>query len=180
MSVSLRSYVQRWSWRSQAAKPVLLWTLTHLRVGSLNISVSCLNSKVFCSRPFNTPGAIEKAKQNVERDFSVVGSWEDVNVTLTVLENYIPRFFKGSMEIYYGNVPLKLLFRGAQKHLYLPLEPIRGLAFKKQNLNPWKPKISERIKRIMRANFTQEYDFYYFCKQRLYRQYFAINRHLHF
>jgi len=75
---------------------------------------------------------------------------------------------------------LKLLFRGAQKYLYLPLEPIRGLAFKKQNLNPWKPKISERIKRIMRANFTQEYDFYYFCKQRLYRQYFAINRHLHF
>ncbi|XP_050742000.1 heparan sulfate 2-O-sulfotransferase pipe isoform X3 [Drosophila biarmipes] len=110
--------------------------------------------------PFNTPAAIARAKQNVERDYSVVGSWEDVNVTLTVLEKYIPRYFKGSMELYY--------------------EPINGLAFKRQNINHWKPQISERIKRIMRANFTQEYDFYYFCKQRLYRQYFAINRHLHF
>ncbi|XP_017035084.2 heparan sulfate 2-O-sulfotransferase pipe-like [Drosophila kikkawai] len=110
--------------------------------------------------PFNTPGAIARAKQNVERDYSVIGSWEDVNVTLTVLEHYIPRFFKGSTDVYY--------------------EPIKGLAFKKQNTNHWKPKISERIKRIMRANFTQEYEFYHFCKQRLYRQYFAINRHLHF
>ncbi|XP_020815966.1 heparan sulfate 2-O-sulfotransferase pipe-like, partial [Drosophila serrata] len=109
--------------------------------------------------PFNTPGAIARAKQNVERDYSVIGSWEDVNVTLTVLEHYIPRFFKGSTDVYY--------------------EPIKGLAFKKQNTNHWKPKISERIKQIMRANFTQEYEFYHFCKQRLYRQYFAINRHLH-
>ncbi|XP_052843963.1 heparan sulfate 2-O-sulfotransferase pipe isoform X6 [Drosophila gunungcola] len=110
--------------------------------------------------PFNSPAAIARAKQIVERDYSVVGSWEDVNVTLSVFENYIPRFFKGSTELYY--------------------EPIKGLAFQKANTNHWKPKISERIKRIMRANFTQEYDFYYFCKQRLYRQYFAINRHLHF
>ncbi|KQS44236.1 heparan sulfate 2-O-sulfotransferase pipe isoform X6 [Drosophila erecta] len=110
--------------------------------------------------PFNTPAAIARAKQNVERDFSVVGSWEDANVTLTVLEHYIPRFFKGSMELYY--------------------EPDNGLAFLNENINHWKPKISERIKQIMRANFTQEYEFYYFCKQRLYRQYFAINKHLHF
>lgn len=34
------------------------------------------------------------AKQNVERDYAVVGSWEDTNITLTVLEHYIPRFFK--------------------------------------------------------------------------------------
>ncbi|XP_034121496.1 heparan sulfate 2-O-sulfotransferase pipe-like isoform X7 [Drosophila guanche] len=108
--------------------------------------------------PFNTPAAVARAKQNVERDFSVVGSWEDVNVTLAVLEHFIPRFFRGSTELYY--------------------EPVKGLAFRKRNTNHWKPKISERIKRIMRANFTQEYDFYYFCKQRLYRQYFSINRHL--
>ncbi|KAH8332252.1 hypothetical protein KR074_011650, partial [Drosophila pseudoananassae] len=108
--------------------------------------------------PFNTPAAIARAKQNVERDFSVVGTWEDVNVTLTVLEHYIPRFFKGVTDLYY--------------------EPEVGPAFKKMNTNHWKPKISERIKRIMRANFTQEYDFYHFIKQRLYRQYFAIKKDL--
>ncbi|XP_046868220.1 heparan sulfate 2-O-sulfotransferase pipe-like [Drosophila willistoni] len=108
-------------------------------------------------RPFNTPGAIQRAKQNVERDFAVVGSWEDVNVTLAVLEHYIPRFFRGVTDLYY--------------------EP-KGLAYLPRNTNHWKPHISEKIKNMMRPNFTQEYDFYYFCKQRLYRQYFAINHHL--
>ncbi|KRF98514.1 uncharacterized protein Dwil_GK19555, partial [Drosophila willistoni] len=107
--------------------------------------------------PFNTPGAIQRAKQNVERDFAVVGSWEDVNVTLAVLEHYIPRFFRGVTDLYY--------------------EP-KGLAYLPRNTNHWKPHISEKIKNMMRPNFTQEYDFYYFCKQRLYRQYFAINHHL--
>ncbi|KAH8408065.1 hypothetical protein KR222_008436, partial [Zaprionus bogoriensis] len=106
--------------------------------------------------PFNIPAAIARAKHNVERDFAVVGSWEDVNVTLTVLEHYVPRFFRGVTELYF--------------------ETKYGFAL--SHYNHWKPQISEHIKSIVRANFTMEYEFYNFCKQRLYRQYFAINRHL--
>lgn len=48
----------------------------------------------------------------VEKDYSVVGVLEDVNATLTVLENYIPRFFRGATDVYYGNL-LVLLFSSA-------------------------------------------------------------------
>lgn len=53
-------------------------------------------------RPFNSYGALQKAKEVVEHDYAVVGSWEDVNVTLKVLENYIPKYFKGVTQLYYG------------------------------------------------------------------------------
>jgi uncharacterized membrane protein len=54
------------------------------------------------SRPFNTPGALQRAKKAVERHYAVVGVLEDLNSTLTVLENYIPLFFKGATQVYWG------------------------------------------------------------------------------
>jgi len=36
----------------------------------------------------------------VERDYAVVGTWEETNITLTVFEAYIPRFFKGVRNIF--------------------------------------------------------------------------------
>ncbi|EDW76758.2 uncharacterized protein Dwil_GK19598, partial [Drosophila willistoni] len=50
--------------------------------------------------PFNSPRSVQLAKMNVERDYAVVGSWEDTNVTLTVLEAYIPRFFKDIRKVF--------------------------------------------------------------------------------
>lgn len=38
----------------------------------------------------------------MEKHYAVVGVLEDVNVTLTVLENYIPQFFEGATELYWG------------------------------------------------------------------------------
>lgn len=52
--------------------------------------------------PFNTDGALERAKRAVEEQYAVVGVLEDLNTTLTVFEHYIPRFFQGSSEIYWG------------------------------------------------------------------------------
>lgn len=40
------------------------------------------------------------AKEHVERDYAVVGSWEDTNITLTVFEKYIPKFFNGAKLLY--------------------------------------------------------------------------------
>ncbi|XP_067647741.1 heparan sulfate 2-O-sulfotransferase pipe isoform X5 [Eurosta solidaginis] len=102
--------------------------------------------------PFNSPAAIQMAKEHVERDFAVVGSWEDTNITLTVFEKYIPRFFDHA----------KLLFN------------IHNDEITNRNKNKRKPKIDEDVKEMIRKNFTHEYDFYYFCKQRLYKQYLAV------
>ena len=43
---------------------------------------------------FNTEIAMKKAMEHVEKHYAVVGILEDMNKTLTVLEHYVPRFFK--------------------------------------------------------------------------------------
>ena len=47
---------------------------------------------------------MKKAKENVEKHYAVVGLLEDLNKTLTVLEHYVPRFFKGAMDTYYSEL----------------------------------------------------------------------------
>ncbi|XP_039963866.1 heparan sulfate 2-O-sulfotransferase pipe-like [Bactrocera tryoni] len=101
--------------------------------------------------PFNTKLPLEIAMQTVEREYAVVGTWEDTNVTLSVLENYIPSYFRGAKNIYY---------MGLNKDI--------------RNYNPMKPHISEDIKNMLRKNFTREIEFYQFCRQRLHKQYIAL------
>ncbi|XP_015435733.1 PREDICTED: heparan sulfate 2-O-sulfotransferase pipe [Dufourea novaeangliae] len=102
--------------------------------------------------PFNTAGALERAKLAVEKHYAVVGVLEDVNTTLTVLENYIPRFFQGATDVYYDEVN----------------------AFTRINRNFFKPPVSEEVKDMVRSNFTREIEFYQFCKQRLHKQLRAL------
>lgn len=45
--------------------------------------------------------ATQIAKLHVEKEYAVVGSWEDTNITLAVLEAYIPRFFTDATNQYY-------------------------------------------------------------------------------
>jgi len=101
---------------------------------------------------FNTEIAMRKAKENVERHYAVVGVLEDLNKTLTVLEHYVPRFFKGALETYWKEVHI----------------------FSKINRNIYKPKVEEATKVIVRQNFTRELEFFDFCKQRLHKQYLAV------
>ncbi|XP_017957433.1 heparan sulfate 2-O-sulfotransferase pipe-like isoform X3 [Drosophila navojoa] len=105
--------------------------------------------------PFNSPTAVQMAKEHVERDYAVVGSWEDTNITLTVLERYIPRFFRGA----------KLMYE------------MHTNKITNRNKNKRKPYIEPEVKEMIRRNFTHEYEFYHFCKQRLYKQYLALNLH---
>ncbi|KAM7356283.1 heparan sulfate 2-O-sulfotransferase pipe [Cochliomyia hominivorax] len=103
--------------------------------------------------PFNTRIPLEIAKRTVEKEYAVVGTWEDTNITLSVLENYVPRYFRGATKMYYG-----------------------GLNANIQNSNPFKPHISEEIKQMVRKNFTREIEFYQFCRQRLHKQYLALKQ----
>ena len=47
--------------------------------------------------------------------------------------------------------------------------------FSKINRNTYKPSVPEEVKDIVRRNFTRELEFYDFCKQRLHKQYLALN-----
>ncbi|XKL63982.1 hypothetical protein PGB90_006346 [Kerria lacca] len=114
-------------------------------------------SMFFCGHneeciPFNSAEAIEKAKRVVDEYYAVVGVLEDMNTTLTVLEHYIPKFFKGAVDIYYRHME----------------------EFRKINKNIYKPPVSEEIKEIVRKNFTREIEFYQFCRQKLHKQFLAL------
>ncbi|XP_017041507.1 heparan sulfate 2-O-sulfotransferase pipe isoform X7 [Drosophila ficusphila] len=102
--------------------------------------------------PFNSHYAIQIAKRRVEKEYSVVGTWEERNITLTVLEKYIPRFFNHA----------RFLFK------------LHSKSIRNRNRNNRKPHIDPDVREMVRQNFTNEYEFYYFCKQRLYKQYLAL------
>ncbi|XP_076309270.1 uronyl 2-sulfotransferase-like isoform X2 [Tachypleus tridentatus] len=48
----------------------------------------------------NNNAALQRAKMNVQRYYTVVGVLEEMNKTLEVLEGYIPHFFKGIFSLY--------------------------------------------------------------------------------
>ena len=47
--------------------------------------------------------------------------------------------------------------------------------FSRINRNIYKPPVAEATKEIVRKNFTRELEFFDFCKQRLHKQYLALN-----
>ena len=101
--------------------------------------------------PFNTKAAIAKAKENVEKYFAVVGVLEELNKTLTVLEHFVPKFFKGSVDVYWKTAD-------------------------NVNRNELKPSVSDLTKRLVSANLTEEIDFYQWCKHRLNTMYHVLIR----
>ncbi|XP_016998118.1 heparan sulfate 2-O-sulfotransferase pipe isoform X2 [Drosophila takahashii] len=102
--------------------------------------------------PFNSHEAMQRAKKNVEEHYAVVGTWEDTNTTLSVLEGYVPRFFTGAKDEYYalkkklGNV----------------------------NRNVFRPTLSDKARVILSQNLTREIELYQFIRHRLYKQYIAL------
>ena len=54
--------------------------------------------------------ALQAAKYNLEKHYAVVGVLEELNKTLTVLEHYVPRFFKGAKDVYWSEYSSYLSF----------------------------------------------------------------------
>lgn len=54
--------------------------------------------------PFNSFEALQRAKHVVEQQYAVVGVLEDMNSTLLAFERYIPRFFDGASQLYWGKL----------------------------------------------------------------------------
>ena len=59
--------------------------------------------------------------ENVEKHYAVVGILEELNKTLTVLEHYVPRFFKGALNTYWSKF-LTFVMNGYLKTNRLLLE----------------------------------------------------------
>lgn len=108
--------------------------------------------KMTLRRPFNSREAMQRAKRNVESHYAVVGTWEDTNTTLSVLETYIPRFFAGARQEYYA----------MQAHM------------DSVNRNAFRPTIGEEARALLSRNMTHEIEFYRFVRQRLHTQYIAV------
>ena len=100
---------------------------------------------------FGSREALELAKSNVEKYYSVVGVLELWNETLQTLEHYIPFFFKDAIKAYKEIIGNRIV-----------------------NKNQSKPKVPKFIKDAIAKNFTVEMEFFEFCKQRIYKQYLAI------
>ena len=115
---------------------------------------------------------MRKAMENVEKHYAVVGVLEDLNKTLTVLEHYIPRFFKGAKDVYYSKC-VNLAENICNTFSVFSSDQIQK--FSKINRNIYKPPVSEEVKMTVRQNFTREIEFFEFCKQRLHKQYLALN-----
>ena len=52
----------------------------------------------FC-KSFNSARVLQRAKENMERSFPVVGVIENLNQTLQVLEHRLPNVFKGAFKV---------------------------------------------------------------------------------
>ncbi|XP_030242655.1 heparan sulfate 2-O-sulfotransferase pipe-like isoform X2 [Drosophila navojoa] len=111
----------------------------------------CGNQNV-CTN-FNSEMATQIAKLHVEKEYAVVGTWEDTNITLAVLEAYIPRFFADATNQYYSHKEKFMI-----------------------NSTPHDSHLDEDVEAYLKQQFAYEIELYHFCKQRLYKQYIAIRK----
>lgn len=66
-----------------------------------------LIEKKFYCRILNNEWALQRAKNNVERYYPVVGVLEELNSTLRILESKLPYFFKGIQKVYFDELMSK-------------------------------------------------------------------------
>ena len=99
---------------------------------------------------FNSKSAMNRAKMVAEQEYAVVGVLEQLGDTFKVLQKFIPRFFSNSTKVY-----------------ELMKEPE-----KRKNYNPNKREISSEVRQLMLDKFSNEIEFYQFCRQRLHKQLF--------
>ena len=102
---------------------------------------------------FASSKATQRAKENVEKYFAVVGVLEEIAQSLVVFEKFVPLYFRNA----------------TNKYDYLMNEAkTRGWSM---NRNMQRPKLQNIIWNYLKRNFSYEIDFYEFCKSRLHKQF---------
>lgn len=102
---------------------------------------------------FESETALKMAKDNFQRHYVVVGVTEHFDKSIQVLEELLPKYFKGAR---------KLLSEDAE--------------LLQVNRNQFRPKVKQQICDQITANFSLEIDFYHFAKQRLFKQYLSVKK----
>merc|ERR550532_3934148 len=95
--------------------------------------IQCANS--------TNPMVLQAAKYNLEKRYSVVGITEHLNISVEVLEAYLPVYFSGATSLYKQFLPALT-----------------------KNQNPH-PLPSEEISNIMKDRLKMDIEFYHFAKQ---------------
>ncbi|XP_075220146.1 uronyl 2-sulfotransferase homolog pip-like isoform X2 [Lycorma delicatula] len=101
----------------------------------------------FCMM-LNDQSALNRAKQNVERYFPVVGILEEVNSTLFVLQHQLPYFFRDVLNVF----TMHLSEKKARK-LYRPISVL-----------------DKEVRKKLESQLAAEYEFYHYIKKRLLNQ----------
>ncbi|XP_037069320.1 heparan sulfate 2-O-sulfotransferase pipe-like isoform X2 [Pollicipes pollicipes] len=100
-------------------------------------------------REFNDRKALQKALQNLETNYAVVGILESFSQSLHVFEKYVPYFFQNIVKI-------------------------TRRAVRKQNRNDGRPWTSPAVKAVLAGRLWADVELYSFASQRLYLQYRRI------
>ncbi len=122
-----------------------------------------------------------KAKENIEKWYSVIGILEDLDATLKVLEAALPSFFrdatkfynyvKGTQDITWSVGFKSILFLGpapkVDRSNMIKVRLKRGAVINKNDMNVG---ISDVNRVALKRKLSKEYDLYDFVKQRLYAQ----------
>ena len=98
-----------------------------------------------CGR-LNNRAALERAKNNIERYFKVVGILEDFELSLKVMETALPKFFNGAAKMY-SNSSKKSHNKG-KSHVIL----------------------TQENERLLRDKWAVDYELLDFVRKRLYDQ----------
>ena len=61
-------------------------------------------------------GALQQAKQNIEKWYPVIGVLDNINKTLAVMEKTVPEYFSGVSDIYYRQGNILYLFLQPKLH----------------------------------------------------------------
>ena len=100
--------------------------------------------------------SLQLAKWNAEHKYAVITILEDMKESISVLEQYLPRFFNNTTEIF------KSILNTKNPSTFDRIT----------NRNPLSKSVKERTRKILMENpaFQLEFDFYYFVKRRMHLQ----------
>eukprot|EP00092_Neocalanus_flemingeri_P061716 GFUD01074283.1.p1 GENE.GFUD01074283.1~~GFUD01074283.1.p1 ORF type:complete len:192 (+),score=62.62 GFUD01074283.1:1-576(+) len=96
--------------------------------------------------------AVEKAKENIEKSFLVVGTLEEIDKSIMVMQSIMPEYMTGLVTLNQQPHPHKHSMHGK----VIP--------------------ISSKAREVMKARLSREYELYEFVRNRLERQFRECNK----
>lgn len=116
--------------------------------------------------------ALQAAKYNLEKHYAVVGLASDLEMSLAVMESYLPRYFSGAVSIYrrLPKTEFGQEFRSNEAAVVVAnasdaVKAVASAAHPSSLLI-----ISKEANAILSRNMSLEIDFYNFAQQRLLAQ----------